>query len=167
MRHKVRNALPAPIYCDCCCSLNVELTTNDRIYGRQFGEWPYCYFCNDCKAAVGCHPGTEIPLGRMADRQTRRLRKIAHDEFDRLWRGGFMTRDKAYQWLAAELQIEIEQCHMSWLTKDQLKQAAQVSKVYIQQNAKALIRRRKKQDAKSYERNEREHRRFKYKRANR
>jgi hypothetical protein len=144
----IKDALPTPTHCDNCCSINIELTTNDRIYGRIYGEWPKIYFCVDCKAAVGCHPGTEIPLGKMADRATRQLRTKAHDEFDKLWRSGLMSRAKAYNWLAASLEIDPSQCHISWLSKDQLKDVATLSADYLNRNYNALLRRKEKQDAK-------------------
>jgi len=153
---KIKDALPVPEQCDNCCSLNIELTTNDRVYGRRYGNWPYVYFCNDCRAAVGCHPDTKVPLGRMADRATRALRTKAHDEFDRLWQTGLMSRSKAYNWLSAQLGIEPSQCHISWLSKDQLKDVATLSADYLKNNYAALMRRKAKNDAKHEKRIERE-----------
>jgi hypothetical protein len=144
----IKDALPTPTHCDNCCSVNIELTMNDKIYGRIYGDWPKIYYCNDCRAAVGCHPGTVIPLGRMADRATRQLRTKAHDEFDKLWRSGLMSRAKAYNWLAASLEIDPSQCHISWLSKDQLKDVATLSADYLNRNYNALLRRKEKQDAK-------------------
>lgn len=152
---KIEDALPIPKQCDNCCSVNIELTSNQIIYGKEYGEWPYIYFCSDCRAAVGCHKNTEIPLGRMADRQTRKLRTKAHNEFDKLWQGGLMTRKKAYNWLASELGIESSECHISWFSKDQLKDTITLSSDYIKTNYDALMRRKVKQDAKQERRNER------------
>jgi hypothetical protein len=158
----LKDALPPLKHCDNCCSVNIELTTNDKIYGRIYGEWPKIYFCNDCRAAVGCHPKTELPLGRMADRQTRQLRSRAHDEFDKLWKSGLMSRSKAYNWLALALEIDPAQCHISWLSKDQLKDVATLSANYLSTHEKALIRRKEKQNVKQrkqYEREQNEQRR--------
>lgn len=152
---KIEDALPVPTHCDNCCSVNIELTTNDVIYGRIYGNWPKVYYCKDCTAAVGCHPGTEIPLGRMADRETRKLRTKAHNAFDPLWRNGYMTRSRAYTWLAATLGIDYSECHISWLSKEQLKQTAAICSEYLESNAKALERRKAKQNAKATERNKR------------
>lgn len=156
--NRIKDALPTPTHCDNCCSVNIELTTNDRIYGRIYGDWPKIYYCNDCRAAVGCHPGTEIPLGRMADRATRQLRTKAHDEFDKLWRSGLMSRAKAYNWLALTLGIDPSQCHISWLSKDQLKDVATLSADYFSNNYAALVRRKAKKDEKSRKQFEREQR---------
>ena len=155
---KIEDALPIPAHCDNCCSVNIELTTNDVIYGRIYGNWPKIYYCNDCRAAVGCHPGTVIPLGRMADRATRQLRAKAHEEFDKLWQSGLMSRSKAYNWLALTLGIDPSQCHISWLSKDQLKDVATLSADYFSNNYAALVRRKAKKDEKSRKQFEREQR---------
>ncbi|MBN46250.1 MAG: hypothetical protein CMH23_07230 [Methylophaga sp.] len=155
---EIKNALPVPEVCDACCSSNIELTTNDRIYGRTYGDWPKVYFCNDCKAAVGCHPGTEIPLGRMADRRIRQLRAKAHKAFDQLWRSGAMSRAKAYQWLAGALQIPVDECHISWLPEDLLNLTIEVSSKYYEDNSEALQRRKAKQDEKRYKREKQDRR---------
>jgi len=155
---KIEDALPIPAHCDNCCSVNIELTTNDVIYGRIYGNWPKVYYCNDCTAVVGCHPGTETPLGRMADRETRKLRTKAHNAFDPLWRNGYMTRSRAYNWLASTLGIHSNECHISWLSKEQLKQVAEFCSNYLEQNAKSLQRRKEKQNAKAIERNKRTNR---------
>lgn len=56
---------------------------------------------------MGCHPGTDTPLGHMADKATRQARKRAHDVFDALWKpmGSEASRYRAaaYAWLADEL----------------------------------------------------------------
>jgi hypothetical protein len=152
----ITDVLAKPIHCDNCCSLNIQFVNNKCVYGQEFGDWPYIYFCNDCRASVGCHPGTDIPLGRMADRATRALRSKAHLAFDKLWNGGLMTRTKAYAWLAAQLEIEHSQCHISWLSMDQLRKVAVLSTAFLEQNLKALMRRKAKANEKEHKRRERE-----------
>jgi len=144
----VKHKLQAPIICDVCCSPDVNFVTNDKVYGRIYGEWPYCYFCSDCRAAVGCHPNTEIPLGKMAGKETRQLRKKAHEAFDKLWQTRLMSRDRAYFWLSRILQIEPENCHISWLTDAELKLTIDNSNSYYEENLKALIRRKEKEEVK-------------------
>lgn len=124
--------LPEPDSCDMCDSSNIVLTTNAVIYGRDYGKWPKLWYCNDCKAAVGCHPNTNIPLGRMADKETRELRKKVHDVFDRIWKSGSMNRSQAYEWLAQGLKIPAPDCHISWLTKEQLSDALVLSSIYLE-----------------------------------
>lgn len=57
--------------------------------------------------AVGFHrqraePGSPLAKARMR----------AHDAFDALWKGGTMSRSEAYRWLAGELGVRNEDCHM-------------------------------------------------------
>lgn len=150
-----RSQIEAPTLCDNCCSPNIEFTTNAVYFGKAIGVWPYIYYCFDCRAAVGCHANTKNPLGKMADRATRALRVKAHDEFDRLWQSGLMGREQAYNWLASQLEIDVEQCHMAMLLKDQLKDVMTLCADYLSQNYKQLVRRKIKQEFKKNDRKER------------
>jgi hypothetical protein len=127
--------LPIPEYCDCCCSTNIEFVKEDRNY----------YICLDCGASTGCHAKTNIPFGKLADKQVRILRIKAHLFFDRLWKSGLINRSRAYAWLSEELKIEENECHISWLTKDQLIKTAIISKTYFEENQKILNKRKVKQ----------------------
>jgi zinc-finger-containing domain len=140
--------LPIPLCCDHCKSKTVAHKSNAEIYGQEFGKWPYIWHCESCNASVGCHPGTNIPLGRMADRHTRRLRHDVHEIFDRLWKERYMSREKAYQWLAFELGIELEQCHIAWLSKEQLKKAKNITQVYLESFETSLKKRKVKNETK-------------------
>lgn len=112
---KIKNPLLRPLNCDYCYSPKIRLAQNSVLYGRNYGDWPLIWFCVDCNAAVGCHPGTDIPLGKMADRATRQWRKKAHEAFDPIWKETkWLTRYKAYAWLASKLGIKTEDCHISW-----------------------------------------------------
>lgn len=42
-----------------------------------------------------------------------KARARAHEAFDPLWQGGYMSRNAAYRWLAGELGMTQEECHMS------------------------------------------------------
>lgn len=48
----------------------------------------------------------------LVSRNVLRLRVLAHDSFDPLWKGGSMTRSEAYKALAKELQIDRAKCHI-------------------------------------------------------
>lgn len=65
-----------------------------------------------CDTRVGCHPGTSIPLGSMATLRLRTVRSTAHRVFDPLWKKGPITRKQAYSWLAKELSVKIQDCHI-------------------------------------------------------
>jgi hypothetical protein len=70
------------------------------------------YRCKPCDAYVGCHPGTDKPLGRLADAQLRRCKSLVHLHFDNIWKSEKMSRSQAYTWLAQELGIKVEECHI-------------------------------------------------------
>lgn len=105
---------PAPdVPCD-YCGRAAELVTGEDLYPhRRELHDKRAWKCWPCNAHVGCHDGTEIPLGRLANAELRRMRKLAHDAFDPIWFGGAETRVGAYDWLAEELKIPREDCHIS------------------------------------------------------
>lgn len=99
------------------CNSDVEYTSHAKIYGgRTFSDWPYIYLCTNatCGASVGVHKGTTHPLGTLADGPTKNARKLAHSQFDPIWKEGLMERGAAYKWLADQLDIERWRCHISW-----------------------------------------------------
>ena len=103
--------LPPPEQCNLCGS-TVEFVCNAEIYGRAYGRWPYAWLCRACGAYVGTHPHTDRPLGLLADAATRTARKEAHAAFDPLWKEGALSRNQAYKWLAEQLGIAKERCHI-------------------------------------------------------
>lgn len=111
---KVKNPLPVPDRCPHCrgaCSI----VPNSQIYGRPYGEWPWAVLCSGCRAYVGLHPYTGIPLGTLATAAIRDARRRAKDLFNPLWRDGAMTRTEAYAWLAQAMGIaNVEYCHIAW-----------------------------------------------------
>ena len=65
-----------------------------------------------CNSYVGCHQGTTLPLGRVANERLRTLKMEAHRQFDPIWKSGLMSRKEAYKWLSTMLNIPIEDCHI-------------------------------------------------------
>lgn len=53
------------------------------------------------------------------DKFERSAKKFAHEEFDKLWKDGYMTRSEAYKWLANKLNISLKKCHISKLNESQ------------------------------------------------
>lgn len=77
------------------------------------------YWCRKCDAYVSTHPGTWIPCGPLANRRTRVARREAHSFFDKLWRDGHMSRDRAYFWLSEQLGIKKVNCHIGMFNQSQ------------------------------------------------
>lgn len=120
---RVKDFLKPPEICPCCGGA-VELVSNEVFYKRVLG-WPLTYRCMDCDARVGCHPGTDLPLGTLADEVTRRARRAAHAAFDPLWqRKGKKARSRAYQALANALGLP--QAHISWMDAQECAKVVQI-----------------------------------------
>ena len=110
---RVKDHLPIPTECNICGS-PVRLGCNFEIYGESYGDWPYMYICKNtkCKAYVGLHPKTDLPLGTLADSQTRSARKESKSYFLTLSSVKFKNdRNKSYRWLANKLNINKSKCH--------------------------------------------------------
>lgn len=101
------------------CGAPVVFSSNAVIYGRQYGNG-MCYKCTRCDAYVGVHSGTRIPLGRLANRELRKLKKECHALFDPVWQGGRLKRSLAYKRLAKLLGIPVRECHFGWFDKELL-----------------------------------------------
>lgn len=86
------------------------------------------YQCLPCDAYVGCHPGTDKPLGRMANAELRVAKVMAHRAFDPLWQSGYMARRVAYKWLAYELDMANSACHIGMFDVEQCKRVVAVCK---------------------------------------
>ncbi len=72
--------------------------------------------CMPCRAWCGCHPGTEIPLGRLANSGLRKAKMAAHAAFDSKWKGkGSKVRRESYYWLSKELGIDFKDCHIGMM----------------------------------------------------
>ena len=121
---KVSNPLPVPDQCPHCGGA-VTIENNSKIYGREYGSWPYAVLCSEpgkCGAYVGVHPKTGIPLGTMATKPMRVARQEAKKYFAPLYDGpnATMTRTEAYAWLAGAMGIaNVDHCHVGWFDIEQ------------------------------------------------
>jgi hypothetical protein len=94
------------------CGKQAVLTDSVEIYGRSYGMVWLCR-CLPELSYVGCHKGTEKPLGTLANAETRTWRKKAHKKFDPLWKSGTMTRKAAYAWLQEALHMTADEGHIA------------------------------------------------------
>lgn len=103
--------LPAPEICHYCDG-DIEFVHNSKIYGKAYGKWPYAYLCTECGAYVGVHPNTKLPLGYVADSETRKARINAKQPFFSMVKLRFSgNKGNAYKWLAKTLRIDPKECH--------------------------------------------------------
>lgn len=132
----VKNPLPAPTHCP-YCARPVALVNNKLIYRKSIGKWPWAYLCTNevCNSYVGLHPGTEIPLGTLANKPLRKLREQFKQVFNPLhnmpWRPTNRTRSEAYAWLAERMQIPVGECHGAWFNNEQAKIAIRLCRAEL------------------------------------
>lgn len=119
-------------YCPTCNARAITATGEDiyphrpDLYAKKFWRCPI----KEHDAYVGCHPGTNHPLGRLATAETRALKLAAHHAFDPLWKQGYMSRGNAYGWLAEKLGIPRGCCHMGSMSDDNLRRVVSICKEY-------------------------------------
>lgn len=95
------------------CGKKAILVTGKEIYPHRTDLFSKKFWnCSPCKAFVGCHGKTNMPLGRLANALLRKAKMNAHEGFDPIWKDKLKTRSEAYSWLAKELQIKSEKCHI-------------------------------------------------------
>lgn len=112
------------------------MTSGKLVYPSMPERHGRIYYRCPCGAAVSCHPGTGIPAGRPASGATRRLRYLAHEAFDPIWRGtrkvGVATghaRKKAYRWLARELGIDPGEAHIGWFNAETCQRVIEICRM--------------------------------------
>ena len=122
-----------PLICPYCGNLSVKSTGKEiyphrpDLYGKSF------YICSPCRAYVGCHPNTDIPLGRLANAELRRAKNMAHACFDLLWKSGLIKRGQAYKWLSRTLDIPQQDAHIGMFDVETCKKVRDLSEAYYKE----------------------------------
>ena len=131
--------MKAPTVCPYCGS-KVHFKDSAIIYnGRSFGNVYICSQYPKCDAFVGVHRGTKKTLGRLANPELREWKKKAHAYFDPIWKyrqlktRSTTSRTHAYHWLAGEMNLNLESCHIGMFdVKDCQRVVAICERVYQQ-----------------------------------
>jgi len=122
------------------CNGKTEYIDSSYIYGKSYGM---IYICKACDAYVGVHKGTDKALGRLANKQLRELKKQAHSYFDQIaktslinkiykkWIPNISNRNKAYKWLAIQLNISEEFCHIGMMNDEQCSKVVDACKPFL------------------------------------
>lgn len=109
------------------CGGVVSLTSCKEVYPHRPDLWHKpMWACMPCEAWAGCHPGGTRRAGRIANIETRKLKIEAHAAFDPMWKSGEMSRTKAYKWLGEKLGLDKRDCHMGWMSDDNLRRVVEV-----------------------------------------
>ena len=82
-------------------------------------------------AYVRTHPGTNRPVGTLANRELRSLRREAHRYFDRLYLSGMMSKEQAYEWLAHLIQAPMSEAHIGCLGEYYCRQVIDASRTML------------------------------------
>jgi hypothetical protein len=110
------------VICD-YCGTPAEFIDSAAIYGKSYGM---VYRCPNCGAYVGCHKGTDKPLGRLANKELRTWKMKAHDAFDPIWKSHKMRRPAAYKWLSEQMGIPWDKTHIGMFDIEQCKQVIKI-----------------------------------------
>lgn len=87
------------------------------------------WLCSPCDAYVGCHKNSNaIPLSRLANKKLRSWKQWAHAAFDPLWKSGDLGRREAYSWLADQMGIAVNDCHIGMFDEAQCERVVQIMK---------------------------------------
>jgi len=106
------------------CQNELVYMTGDKVYGKKRSHI-FLYACEDfprCHTFVGTHKGSMIPLGIPANKKLRKRRAVAHELFDRLWKGRKNSRKlrvRAYSWLQNFLSVDKEHAHIAMMDTGQ------------------------------------------------
>jgi hypothetical protein len=109
------------------CNSAIELRDSSVIYGKSYGPVWICTKYPACDAYVGCHPGTTVPFGRMANAELREARKTAHAKFDPIWKHELLSRKDAYRELARRMGVD--EIHIGESDVETCKRIAEQSEV--------------------------------------
>lgn len=109
------------------CLQKPELVNTTRIYGELTNvEYGMFYYCHDCQAWVGVHKKDNTPLGRLANKELRALKREAHMYFDKIWEplvtpsfNKGKARTWAYDWLSEKMGIRRDETHIGMFDEDQ------------------------------------------------
>lgn len=112
------------------CHKPCRLTDGREIYPHRpdLAKKPI-WKCDPCKAHVGCHPGTQEPLGFAADAQTRKARMTLHSEMlDPIWKTApkkrrSATRNAVYAFLSRAMGLDRDETHTGMWTIEQCRDA--------------------------------------------
>lgn len=123
------------VICDYCGKPAQFVDSASVYHGHSYGM---VYYCPDCQAWVGVHKGTDRPLGRLADAELRRWKRIAHMNFDRIWRNNRrMSRKKAYEWLSSQMGLPAEETHIGMFDVGRCKEVIALCKKRLGETSNA------------------------------
>ncbi len=114
------------VNCDYCHE-PAELQQGNKVYPKRDDlRRKLFWVCEPCRTRVGCHSGTTKPLGRLANSKLRYWKQLAHQAFDPIWQNGDKKRSQAYRWLAREMKLDRDLCHIGLFNINECKRVIQI-----------------------------------------
>ena len=111
-----------PTICRYCGGV-IHLVPAKQVLGKsakRLGlEGENLYQCQNCNARVGCHKGTNEPLGNVANETLRLKRMETHQIFDAFWKSNHMSRQNAYKWLSQQMRLPMSETHIAGFEMEQ------------------------------------------------
>ncbi len=109
------------------CNQPAKLVDSVTVYRKSYGM---IWDCRPCDAYVGAHKNSprHAPLGRLANKELREWKKLAHAAFDPLWMGGKYSRPEAYKWMQEVMSISSDDAHIGKFDVDKCKQLVRLLK---------------------------------------
>ena len=108
------------------CGADTVFVDDSIVYGQSFGMIYLCKNYPECDAHVGVHKGTNVPKGRLANKELREYKKVVHSIVDNFWRDGIMTRREFYAWMAKQMQMPEEEAHVAMFDVEQCQKAIRI-----------------------------------------
>lgn len=110
------------------CGSKTKYVDSSIVYQISYGM---IYFCEPCDAYCGVHKGTDIALGRLANKELRYWKKEAHRYFDVIWKDKHIERGLLYKHLSTYLKIPIEYTHIGMFSVETCKKVVDWSKMIL------------------------------------
>ena len=117
LRRRQTGVLPGAGQLRCHCGSPAVLRSAEGLC-KTHRQGAMAYVCSRypvCDSFVMAHPGTLEPMGSLAGPKLRLLRYAAHQEFNKLYQSGLMSKQDAYQWLAMTGQAPMAHTHIGHL----------------------------------------------------
>lgn len=115
------------------CGRPAVMKTGAEVYGQPALKERKLWVCEPCGAWVGCHPGTEKPLGELAKEDLRILRAKAHKIMDRFRHLSGFSRSKAYRFLREAMGMTADRCHIGMFNEEQCVEAMKHMLLYTEE----------------------------------
>lgn len=129
-----------PTICRYCGGV-IRLAPARKIYGASTDRLGLAgeniYLCQNCNARVGCHKGTNRPLGNVANEVLRLKRRETHQVFDQYWQSSGLSRTKAYKWLTGQMNLPEKNAHIGGFEMDQCQQVIDLCEKELNREAVA------------------------------